>query len=330
MVNGGKWRVTGFMEEKLKPSQNVENDILRPSSSPCFGASEGDVGKYNTLPAYKEKPVTTRFNSMKDTLSKKMESTAKGVGGIVKGAFPPQRPPQEVYVPLEMLQFRERYVVPLGRVVGAIGQQVLNAQSYRVPQQIGDDSVNSDLGWLIRREFCTTLFTLILHRVKRDTSVKRFIMGRTNKFSLWSLIKDVSQACVEEPILREIVTIIEKSPFLFDDDLRARNFVCETLNWYNEAFTEKLLVTWLRYFTKLKHILKKYFEEDSVWRRPDRETACIVIETLCILGELNEFHFNLHADFEHRELTKRAREQDLAFLLQREPKKVDIDVMALE
>ena len=259
-----------------------------------------------------------------------MESAVREVSTTVKDAFASQNSPQEINVPLEVRQVRETYVIPLARSVSAIGQQFLDAPPHRPLQQIGDDSVNTDIGWLVRRGFCTALFTLILHEMKRDSIFTRFVVGRTAKLSLWSLIKEVSQACVEEPVLQEIINVIQNSPFLFDDDLRARNFVCEALNWQNEAFTEKLLVTWFRNFLRLKHIIDKYFDKASIWKRPDREVATVTNETLSILSHMNNFRFNLHADFEHKELVKRIEGQNMAFMLQREPRNVDIDVMTFE
>jgi len=330
--NGGKWRVTQFAEDHLQPVKSSEDERLRPIPSPCFGASATniDAGKRNHMAVTSDNHTAAgRFNGMGNALSRKVKSTYREVNASVKDAFASQKPSQEMYLPLEILQFSERYVNPLGRIVGAIGQQFSDAR-HRLPQQIGDDSVNTDLGWLVRRDLCTALFSLILHDVKRDNSMTRLLMGRTNKFSLWSLIKDVARACVEESVLQNLVIIIQQSPLLFDDDLRARNFVCETLNWYNEAFTEKLLITWLRTFVRLQHIIDKYFEKSSIWKRPSREVAAVAHQTFSILSQLNQFHFNLHADFEHKQLASRVRDQNLAFILQREPKSIDINVATME
>ena len=331
--NGGKWRVTQFAEDHLQPVKSYEDERLRPIPSPCFGASATDVdasARNHVAGTSDHQPAAGRFNGIGSTISKKVKSTYREVNASVKDAFASQKPSQEMYLPLEILQFNERYVAPLGRIVAAIGQQFSDTRRRKLPQQIGDDSVNTDLGWLVRRDFCTALFSLILHDIKRDTSMTRFLMGRTNKFSLWSLIKDVSRACVEESVLQNLVSIIQQSPFLFDDDLRARNFVCETLNWYNEAFTEKLLITWLRSFIRLQYIIDKYFEKTSIWKRPSREVAAVTHQTFSILSQLNQFHFNLHADFEHKQLAMRVRDQNLAFILQREPKSVDINVATME
>lgn len=272
--------------------------------------------------------MAAKLSEMKQSISRKVESTVREVSSSVKDVL--QGNQEYKYLPQEMVHLRESYVVPLARAVGAVGQHFLGFSPQATQSQVGDDLINPSLGWLVRREFCSAFFTLLLHGFKRDSIMTRFIVGRATKLTLWSLIKEVCQACVEEPVLQEIVNVIQKSPFLFDDDLRARNFVCEALNWQNEAFTEKLLITWFRNFTRLGHIIDKYFQKDSIWKRPGHELRPIVAETVNILGQLNGNRFNLHADFEHRELAKRIEEQHMAFILQREPKDVDINVMSLE
>ena len=328
--NGGKWRVTQFAEDHLQPMLNSEDEHLRPISSTCFSASatEIDYGECSHEIGTCHQLATAKLSGVGIPISRKLKSTYKEAYNSAKGASILQKPSHEMYLPTEILEFRETYVVPLGKIVAAIGQQFSDARRLKFPHQIGDDSVNIDLGWLVRRDFCTALFSLVLHDVKRDSSFTRLLIGFTNKYSIWSLIKDVSKACAEDSLLQKLVTIIEQSAFFLDDDLRASNFVCETLNWYNEAFTEKLLIIWLRNFMQLQHIIDKYFEKTSIWKRPSREVAAVAHETFSILGQLNQFRFNLHADFEHKQLVLQERDQNSAFTLQRE--NVDIPMTKVE
>lgn len=331
-VLGGRWRITSCVEEELEIPKNSEDKRLRAIPSPCFGASApGATVKEKTAEDESKEPVGAKLNDLKNTISKKMESTMKDVSISVKGVFNQQPlPPRNSHLSSEIVQFRERYIVPLAAAVSSIGKQFQNAPAHRRAQQVGDDGLNTGIGWLVRRELCAAFFTLLLHGMKRDSVMTRLIVGRAVKLTLWTLIKEVSLACAEEPVLREMVSVIQKSPFLFDDDLRARNFVCEALNWQNEALTEKLLVTWFRSFLQQRPIIDKYFEKGSVWKKPPQQLDSIANETFNCLGHLNRFRFTLHADFELKELGKRLDDQGMAFLLQREPADVDLDVISFE
>ncbi|XP_065063861.1 uncharacterized protein LOC135690282 isoform X1 [Rhopilema esculentum] len=321
----GKWRVTKFKEESLAMPRNDKDWNLRPIPSPCFGSNPAEAG---TAQAHvKEEPLSKRVNEMTGTISRKVSKVTTKVNGILSNVLSPDD--EDAYIPLEVIRIREQFIGPLHEVVNRVRSQFIDIPQHRY-RKIGDDSINTALGWLVRREFYNAFSKLLLIGRKEDSTVARFILGRTTSYNMWSLAKDIALACAEEPVLFEIVNIIENSPFLFDDDLRARNFICEALNWQSEAKSEKLLVTWFRTFVRERGIISKFFTEKSLWRRHEKELEILVRDVINVLSLLNEYQFNLHADFEHKELTKRFENQSVDLILQRQSKDVDLDVMVFE
>ena len=340
----GTWRVTRFTEENLNVEQSRDDDEedwkIRAIPSPCFNetneenashpenADEEHVSVIDPVQATQAVPVQSIFTEAKESLSRKLSTTMKGMLSHI----PSQRPssPSQVYMSLEMIEVRERLIVPLYRAVNQIRKHFVNAPPECLAHQVGDDSVNPSIGWLVRRDVCSALSALLLAGMKSDSAILKFVVSRSNQLNLFSLVKNVCRSCVEEPVLEIVVKVIEESPFLFDDSLRFRNFVCEALNWQNEAYTEKLLVTWFKTFVKLKHVIEKFYKKGSLWKLQGAERAGLVEEVIIILENLNVYRFTLHADFEHKELAKRMEEEQMAFMLQRDPPDVDMEVMVFE
>ena len=337
----GTWRVTRYTEENLSVEQSRNDDEedwkIRAIPSPCFNetndedtetAEQEHVAAIDPVQAAQAVPVQSIFTEAKESLSRKLSTTMKGMLSHI----PSQRPssPSPVYMSLEMIEVRERLIVPLYRAVNQIRKHFVNAPPECLSHQVGDDSVNPSIGWLVRRDFCSALSAILLAGMKSDSAILKFIVSRSNQLNLFSLVKNVCRSCVEEPVLEIVVKVIEESPFLFDDSLRFRNFVCEALNWQNEAYTEKLLVTWFKTFVKLKHVIEKFYKKGSLWKLQGAEQAGLVEEVIIILENLNAYRFTLHADFEHKELAKRMEEEQMAFMLQRDPPEVDMEVMVFE
>lgn len=308
------------------PSFNESNEEVTNNGEP---AEEENVPASDTVQAAKAVPGQSVFTEAKETLSRKL-TVMKGILPHIPSAAQRPSSPSQVYMSLEMIEVRERLIVPLYRAVNQIRKHFINAPPECLAHQVGDDSVNPSIGWLVRREFCSALSALLLAGMKSDSAILKFVVSRTNQLNLFSLVKNVCRSCVEEPVLDIVVKVIEESPFLFDDSLRFRNFVCEALNWQNEAYTEKLLVTWFKTFVMLKHVIEKFYKKGSLWKLQGAEQAGLIEEVIVILENLNGYRFTLHADFEHKELAKRMEEEQMAFMLQRDPPDVDMEVMVFE
>eukprot|EP00794_Sanderia_malayensis_P019518 gene19518-21448_t len=377
----GKWRVVKSEKPKQRKESEEEQLESRPITTfrPISPNSRENIANADTLKSgessFREtakKKIQPRYQQMFNSVvaSFTSSSSAPSSRPSSRSATPSLRSaspdPVSVYVSLELVAVREQILVPLNRAVNQIRQhfntpfsqdqasQQHEASQLHAPSQmsaaahqhqLGDDAVTPKIGWLIRRELCSALAGLLLLGMKNDAVMPQiFPFGKPTRYNLWSLVKDVSWACADtDPVIKTMCEIIEKSPFLFDDDLRFRCFVCETLNCPNEGGREKLFVTWYKRLLGSPHVAKKFYKQGCVWRLQDHKQADLFFEeTMLMLGFLNEYTFNLQADFEYRELRKKQnggasggafdRDQSdrLDFMLERKPKDVDMAVFTFE
>ena len=241
--------------------------------------------------------------------------------------------PTDMFMSNELLTIRENVLVPLNRSVNLIRNHFAFAVSAQHQNQLGNDEATTSIGWLIRNQFCKAIANVLRIGMKLNAMPAQFLFGKTTGLSLWGLMKEVAMACKTEPVLLEMVKIIELSPFLFDDDIRFRCLICELLNSCNHDGSEKLLMTWFRKFLILEPVLCKFYCQGSFWRiQSQLQTGHLVEEFMLQLAQINDFPFNLHADFEFVQLRKAEEEKrnQAGIVFEREEKYDDSGLFAFE
>ena len=80
-------------------------------------------------------------------------------------------------------------------------------------------------------------------------------------------------------------------------------------------------------------LIDRYYKVGSLWRTQDHiDTNLLIEESQIVLSHLNEYPFNLKADFEYLELVRIAKEKEEqdGFKLERQPQDVDMEAFTFE
>ena len=270
--------------------------------------------------------------------SKQFKDKAKQFQGLKIMSSPmPSRTsstnPTDMFMSNEFLIIRENVLVPLNRSVNLIRNHFASAESAQHQNQLGNDEYTTSIGWLIRNQFCKVIADVLRIGMKMNAMPAQLFFGETTGLNPWDLMKEVAIACETEPVLLEMVKVIEVSSFLFDDNMRFQGLICELLNSCNHDGSEKLLMTWFRKFLILEPVLCKFYSHGSFWRIQNQLQTCHLVEEFMLqLAQLNDFPFNLHADFEFVQLRKAEEEKrnQAGIVFKREEKYNDSGSFAFE
>ena len=260
----GKWRVLKCAEQSVVTKQLDEYEqelIPRPISSPVnCGKTEEAISRVGDVPREEQTLVST-INQFTGKVSSKVKGAFSNVPSLPGSKTASRRSsspkPTHAYMSLELITIREQLLVPLNRSINLIRQHFTAATSHRHLKELADDTSTSQIGYLIRRQFCSAFSALLSLGLKTNNALPHFLFGKPTQYNTWTLVKDVAQSCKNEPILMEMVKIIQNSPFLFDDSLRFRCFVSDMLNYPSEDGDEKLLMTWYRKFLSSNSVLER-------------------------------------------------------------------------
>lgn len=255
----------------------TKNDMINYSSNDIFPVKEKLKGK-----------LKNAYDIMSDTISQMSMDDRRSTVHMDKEILSD-----------EFIAIDQSYVKPLKDTIFQICSRLESVQ-LSLQHQHGDDFKTVEIGWEIRRDFCTILANFLSIGLREETKVMMSLFSAPTIVTLWTLVREFSLAFKRQEF-SSVIRTIQTSRFLLNDDQRYRFFICELLNRSVDDGSEKLIVLFFQLFPTLSSKLEKYYVPGSFWRMTCQSGLGVILDEVVLsMRHFNGWPFNLHIDFEYR------------------------------